>query len=130
MKRSLIQILPTLPLLLLLHACASNQVIVDTKGVDMSRYEQDRRECEAYVEQLASGGQIAKSAGLGAAIGAVVGGAAGAIFGDSTAAARGAAVGGVTGGAQGGVTGVVKGENDKEQVLRNCLAGRGYRVLN
>lgn len=117
-------------LALLVVACASNQVIVDTKGVDMSRYEQDRRECEAYVEQLSSGGQIAKSAGLGAAIGAVVGGAAGAIFGDSTSAARGAAVGGVTGGAQGGVTGVVKSENDKEQVLRNCLTGRGYRVLN
>ena len=113
-----------------LSGCANNQVIVDTKGVDMTRYEQDRRECEGYVEQVSSGGTIAKSAGLGAAIGAVVGGAAGAIFGDSTAAARGAAVGGVTGGAQGGVTGVVKGENDKEQVLRNCLSGRGYRVLN
>lgn len=110
--------------------CANNQVIVDTKGVDMTRYEQDRRECEGYVEQVSTGGNIAKSAGLGTVIGAVVGGAAGAIFGDSTAAARGAAVGGVTGGAQGGVTGVVKGENDKEQVLRNCLSGRGYRVLN
>ena len=94
-----------------LSACASNQVIVDTKGVDMSRYEQDRKECEAYVEQLASGGQIAKSTGLGAAIGAVVGGAAGAIFGDSTAAARGAAVGGITGGARGGHRSRGKGDD-------------------
>ncbi|TDU31347.1 hypothetical protein DFR24_0715 [Panacagrimonas perspica] len=117
-------------LVLGLAGCANNQVIVDTKGVDMSRYQQDRRECEGYVEQVSSGGTIAKSAGLGAVIGAVVGGAAGAIFGDSTAAARGAAVGGVTGGAQGSVSGIAKGENSKEQVLRNCLSGRGYRVLN
>lgn len=106
----------------LLGGCASDNVIVDTKGSDMTRYEQDRRECEAYADQVSTGKQAAKSAGFGAAIGAAIA----ALFGDSRAVVRGAGTGGVLGGAQG----AVKGEGEKEQVLRNCLSGRGYRVLN
>lgn len=115
-------------LLAALGGCASDPII-DTQGVDMSRYQQDRRECEAYADQVSTGTEAAKGAGVGAAIGAVTGAAVGAIFGDSTAVARGAASGGIVGGAQGGVQGGVKGENRKENVLRNCLSGRGYRVL-
>ena len=102
--------------------CASDRVIVDTKGVDMSRYEQDRRECDAYAEQVSTG----KSAAAGAGIGAAMGAALGAIFGGSHDVARSAGAGGVLGGAQG----AAKGEGKKEQVLRNCLSGRGYRVLS
>jgi hypothetical protein len=107
---------------LLVTACASDQVIVDTKGVDMSHYQQDRKECEAYAQQVSTGQQAAKSAGFGAAIGAALG----AIFGGSRDVIRSAGAGGVVGGAQG----AAKGEGQKEQVLRNCLSGRGYRVLN
>jgi hypothetical protein len=102
--------------------CASDNVIVDTKGADMTRYEQDRRECESYANQVSTGTTAAKSAGFGAAIGAALG----AIFGGSRDVVRSAGAGGVVGGAQG----AVKGEGQKEQVLRNCLSGRGYRVLN
>ena len=102
--------------------CASKNVIVDTKGVDMSRYQQDRSECESYSTQVSTGTQAAKSAGFGAAVGAAIG----AIFGNSRTVVRSAGAGGVAGGAQG----ALKGENEKEQVLRNCLRGRGYRVLN
>lgn len=108
--------------LVLVAGCASDRVIVDTKGVDMSHYEQDRRECEAYSEQVSTGASAAKGAGFGAAIGAALG----AIFGGSHDVARSAGTGGVLGGAQG----AAKGEGQKEQVLRNCLSGRGYRVLN
>lgn len=112
-----------LPVLLIVAAgCATDNVIVDTKGVDMTRYGQDRRECEAYAEQVSTGASAAKGAGFGAAIGAAVG----AIFGGSHDVVRSAGAGGVVGGAQG----AVKGEGQKEQVLRNCLSGRGYRVLS
>jgi outer membrane lipoprotein SlyB len=111
-----------LALALGIAACANNNVIVDTKGADMTRYEQDRRECEAYAGQVSTGQQAAKSGGFGAVVGAAVG----AIFGNSTSVVRGAGTGAVLGGAQG----AVKGEGEKEQVLRNCLSGRGYRVLN
>ncbi|MGQ0529288.1 MAG: glycine zipper family protein [Panacagrimonas sp.] len=106
----------------LLFGCASQNVIVDTKGVDLSRYQQDRSECESYAGQVSTGTQVAKSAGFGAAVAAAVG----AIFGNSRTVGQAAGAGGVVGGAKG----AVKGENEKEQVLRNCLRGRGYRVLN
>jgi outer membrane lipoprotein SlyB len=109
-------------LALLLSACAGNKPIVDTKNVDMARYNQDLGECEAYAGQVSTG----KSAGRGAAGGAVLGGVLGAIFGDSATVARSAGAGGVIGGARGAVS----GEQEKDQVVRNCLRGRGYSVLD
>ena len=108
--------------LLTLAGCASKQVIVDTKGVNMAQYEQDRLECEQYAGQVDSGGQVARSAGFGAAIGAMFA----AIFGNSSDVGRGAAAGGVAGGAKG----AIKSDQEQSRVLRNCLRGRGYRVLN
>ncbi|MAY25404.1 MAG: glycine zipper family protein [Polycyclovorans sp.] len=102
--------------------CARNRVIVDTQNTNMAQYERDHAECETYASQVSTGGKAAKSAGFGAAIGAALG----AIFGNSGDVARGAGAGGVVGGARGAAS----GEREKDQVLRNCLRGRGYRVLN
>lgn len=107
---------------LTLSACASNRPIVDTQGTDMARYEQDLAQCQAYASQVNTGAEAGKSAVGGAAVGAVLG----AIVGNSTTVARGAGVGGVLG----GVKGASHGANEKETVVRNCLRGRGYRVLN
>ena len=108
---------------LLLVGCSSHPgPIVDTKGVNMASYDADLTECREYSDQVAVGEKAAK----GAASGAVVGGAIGAIVGNSSNAARGAGVGAVTGGAKG----VSRGEQDKVKVVKNCLRGRGYRVLN
>ncbi|MGQ0501135.1 MAG: glycine zipper family protein [Panacagrimonas sp.] len=109
-------------LALITVACASDRVIVDTKGVDMSRYNQDQAECQSYASQVSTGGSVAKGAGFGAAIGAALG----AIFGNTTTVVRGAGAGGVVGGAKG----AVRSEDEKNRVLRNCLSGRGYKVLN
>ena len=102
--------------------CARDRVIVDTQGTNMARYERDLAECEAYTEQVSTTAKAAKGAGFGAAIGAALG----AIFGNSRSVAQSAGAGGVVGGARG----AVQGEQEKDQVLRNCLRGRGYRVLN
>lgn len=96
--------------------------IVDTQGVNMARYETDLAQCRAYAEQVDVGADAAR----GAVGGAVVGGAIGAIVGNSDTAARGAGVGAVGGGARG----AGRGLREKDQVLRRCLIGRGYRVLN
>jgi outer membrane lipoprotein SlyB len=107
-----------------LAACTTtDEIIIDRKGVNMARYEADKAECEAYAEEVRTGEKAAR----GAASGAVVGGAVGAIVGDSSkSAARGAGVGAVTGGARG----IAEGERDKVQVVKRCLRGRGYKVLN
>ncbi len=110
----------------LLSACASKpaeRVIIDTQGVDPERYQRDLAECEAYADEV----NAAAQAGGGAARGAVVGGALGAILGGSrSATARGAGAGGVVGGARG----ASEADRERLRVVRNCMQGRGYRVLN
>lgn len=106
-----------------LVGCAYNRPpIVDMAGVDVAAWQRDLQECEAYADQV----QVAAQAGSGAAAGAVVGAAVGAVFGNSTTAARGAGAGAVSG-AAGGTS---RGFAERRQVVRNCLLGRGYRVLN
>jgi hypothetical protein len=109
-----------LVLALLLAGCAANpDPIVDMQGVDPVRYQQDLADCKTYKDQIRTEVGVAK----GAAGGAAVGGAIGAITGD---AAQGAGVGAVAGGAESARL----NEREKQRVVKNCMRGRGYRVLN
>jgi hypothetical protein len=45
-------------------------------------------------------------------------------------AGSGAAVGAATGGAVGVGAGAYSGVKDQEQIINNCMRGRGYNVLN
>jgi uncharacterized protein YcfJ len=106
-----------------LTACTTtDEIIIDQKGVNMAAYQQDLAECKAYSESVKTG----EKAAVGAASGAVVGGLIGAITGGGSGAAKGAGVGAVGGGAKGASQGV----ETEVQVVKNCLRGRGYRVLN
>lgn len=109
---------------MLLAGCTTTkEIIIDRKGVDMARYAADKAECEVYADEVRTGEKAAR----GAASGAVVGGAIGAIVQDSSrGAAQGAGVGAVTGGTRG----VVEGARAEVAVVKRCLSGRGYRVLN
>lgn len=113
-----------LVLSLCLTACASNssRVIVDPQGVDMGLYQQDLAECERLAEQTGTGQKTA----TGAIAGAVVGGLLGAAVGNSSTAGRGAAVGAVVGGA----SAAGSSTQDETSVAKNCMRGRGYRILN
>ena len=112
---------------LLLAACSGfsdpSGAIVDLKGVNRGQYEADLADCQAYADEVPLG----KHVGTGAAAGAAVGAAAGAVSGaNTTGIGQAAGVGGVYGGTIRGVGAV----HEKQQVLRECLRGRGYRVLN
>lgn len=117
-------------LLLCLAGCATKsanwprheRVIVDTQGVDMAQYRADLEQCSQYSDQVQTGKKVARGT-LG---GAAVGGLIGAAVGDSSTAQKGAGAGSVTGGAGG----LVDSYREKNQVVKNCLRGRGYRVLN
>ena len=104
------------------HHAHAGDIIIDTQGVDQYQYQSDLYDCQQYAEQVPVGGRTAKSS-VG---GAVVGGALGAIVGNSDTAAKGAGVGPVTG----AVKGASSGYRQKQRVVKNCLRGRGYRVLN
>ena len=110
----------------LLSACTGffdpSGAIVDLKGVDREQYEEDLADCQGYADEV----PVAKHAGTAATAAAVLGAAVGAISGNSTSTARGGGYGAVYGGATGGA----KGVHEKRHVLRECMRGRGYRLLN
>ena len=105
-----------------LMACASQSPVIDTKGVDMSAYKMELSECQQYAEQISMGKETAIGAGLGAALGWAVSVAAGGSYDNDTSAA----VGAVTGGA----AGMGDAAESAATIIKNCLRGRGYRVLN
>jgi outer membrane lipoprotein SlyB len=107
---------------ILLGACSSHpDPIIDTKGVNMTVYEEDLAECKGYAEQIDPGTGMAKGAAAGAATGAAIGAiSSGRDVGES------AGVGAVLGVSKSGV----KAANDKEALVKRCLRYRGYRVLN
>jgi len=106
---------------LLFAACASDPII-DPKGVNTAQYRQDLAECRAIADQVKVGQKAAGSAVAGAVVGAAVGAA----VGNSDTAQRAAGAGAAVGAAKG--TG--RGLSERERVVRNCLRGRGYSVLN
>jgi len=110
----------------LLTACAGAEVrpIVDMSGVNEARYEKDLAECQDYAKQATGmGGTAAKGAGAGA----VVGGLLGLVTGSNTTGiVQSAGAGAVIGGAGG----AYKGNDSQEAVVKKCLVGRGYKVLN
>lgn len=111
-----------------LIACASieeltgNGLIVDTKGLDPVLYEMDLEDCNTYANEVQIGRKIASSAATGAAVGGIIG----AVVGNSENAKQGAGIGVVTG----TLNGASRGVYERHMVIRNCLIGRGYLVLN
>ena len=107
-----------LAVIVVLASC-SFQPIVDQPNAG---YQQDLAECRAQAERTAGPGTTAAA---GAVIGAGLGFALCAAFGgrDCGTTARGTAVMGSAYGAAGGA-------QNEAQVVRNCLVGRGHRVLN
>jgi hypothetical protein len=109
-----------------LVGCAGADVrpIVDMKGVNESAYEKDLQECQAYAkDQSGMGSTAAKGAGAGAVVGGLLGLVTG---GNASGIAQAAGAGAVIGGAGGAFS----GNQSQEAVVKRCLSGRGYKVLN
>ena len=106
--------------------CAGADVrpLVDMKGVNEAAYENDLQECQAYAkDQSGMGSTAAKGAGAGAVVGGLLGLVTG---GNKTGIVQAAGAGAVIGGAGGAFT----GNQAQEGVVKRCLSGRGYKVLN
>ena len=120
MKR--LAFLIVIPTLFLGCRATDDRPIVDMQGVSVAQYNTDLADCQAYADGVQAGRQVAR----GAVGGAVIGGAVGAVVGNSDTAQRTAGAGAILGGAR-GARGAL---SERERVVRNCLIGRGYRVLN
>lgn len=101
------------------NCVAHPEPIIDKRGVNMSTYAADLEECTTYADVISVGEGVAKGAAGGAAVGA----AAGAISGD---AGRGAGYGAIYSAARSGT----EADRAKQMVVKRCLTGRGYKVLN
>jgi outer membrane lipoprotein SlyB len=109
-------------LALIAAGCAAHpDPIIDTKGVDPQRLAEDWDECEAYTDEIV----LAKGIGKGAAVGAAVGAATGAVS-DHREVGEAAGIGAIYGGTRSGLD----ADREKQKVFKNCMRGRGYRVLN
>lgn len=109
--------------------------MVDISPGQQAAYQQDLAECKALVNDNNRSGQQASSRrGLrsGAMIGALGGAAVGRASDDNAlkSAGRGAAWGAAAGGVAGNVAGNMEAADDSGYVLRRCLEGRGYEVLD
>lgn len=112
-------------LAIFITACANTgtnfRPIIDTKNVDINQYETDLKECQQYAEQKIG---AAEKATIGAGAGAVLGGVLAAVGnGDKGSSSR-------IGGVMGAVSGFTSGEKDQRTVIKRCLIGRGYKVLD
>jgi outer membrane lipoprotein SlyB len=107
----------------LLAGCATYRPLVDMRDVaDRDQYERDIADCQNYAGSVSPGA----SAGAGAIFGAILGAALGAAVGDREVAIDAARFGAV----EGAVAGGAAGAGTQVQIVRNCMSGRGYLVLN
>lgn len=107
----------------IVSGCAAHpDPIVDLKGVDMEKYEQDWQECDEYTEEILIAEGVVKGTATGAAVGAI----AGAIGGNRGDVGESAALGGLYGGTRSGLD----ADEERQRVFKRCLSGRGYKVLN
>ena len=110
-------------LILAATGCATYRPVVDIRSRGESiAYEHDLHDCQRYAHQVDPAG----SAIVGAFIGGVIGAAFGAAVGDRSVGLELARIGAI----EGGVAGAADGAGTQVDIIRNCLADRGYRVLD
>jgi hypothetical protein len=110
-------------------------VIVDMQGVDPVQYNADLQACQGAAAQVQAEPAEREAVVGTAARGAAVGAAAGAISGNSGSqgAKTGAAVGLVAGSARNARNrreAKTQTKDEQDMVVKNCMRGRGYNVLN
>jgi len=112
-------------LVVLTTGCASYRPIVDMQGVNSVQYEQDLRDCQNYVKQVSPATSSIVGGAIGGA-GALLGLVVGSYFGR---AGEFAGMGAAVGGTSGGMSRAAEGARSQMDIIRRCMAGRGYRVL-
>ena len=109
--------------------CAQNDLsdrndiaIIDTRGVDESVFKKDYSECSDFAKNIDLTERTLKQGAVAGATGAAVG----AIIGGEEAAKK---IGG-SAAVLNAVEANLDGRNEQAKIIKNCLRGRGYKVLN
>ena len=96
--------------------------IIDTRGVDESVFKKDYSECSDFAKNIDLTERTLKQGAVAGATGAAVG----AIIGGEEAAEK---IGG-SAAVLNAVEANLDGRNEQAKIIKNCLRGRGYKVLN
>ena len=96
--------------------------IIDTRGVDESVFKKDYSECSDFAKNIDLTERTFKQGAVAGATGAAVG----AIIGGEEAAKK---IGG-SAAVLNAVEANLDGRNEQAKIIKNCLRGRGYKVLN
>ena len=96
--------------------------IIDTRGVDESVFKKDYSECSDFAKNIDLTERTLKQGAVAVATGAAVG----AIIGGEEAAKK---IGG-SAAVLNAVEANLDGRNEQAKIIKNCLRGRGYKVLN
>ena len=96
--------------------------IIDTRGVDESVFKKDYFECSDFAKNIDLTERTLKQGAVAGATGAAVG----AIIGGEEAAKK---IGG-SAAVLNAVEANLDGRNEQAKIIKNCLRGRGYKVLN
>lgn len=115
----------------------SHGLVFDEQQYDESEFALDLRQCESLLDNVGQNegsGAVEQGVKRGAR-GAAAGAAAGSISGNSgsEAAKKGAAIGttmGILSGRGSKNAAENKNQQEREQLMRNCMVGRGYQPLN
>ena len=109
--------------------CAQNDLsdrddiaIIDTRGVDESVFKKDYSECSDFAKNIDLTERTLKQGAVAGATGAAVG----AIIGGEEAAKK---IGG-SAAVLNAVEANLDGRIEQAKIIKNCLRGRGYKVLN
>ena len=96
--------------------------IIDTRGVDESIFKKDYSECSDFAKNIDLTERTLKQGAVAGAAGAAVG----AIIGGEEAAKK---IGG-SAAVLNAVEANLDGRKERAKIIKNCLRGRGYKVLN
>lgn len=114
--------------MLLAAGCTTRyEPVIDTQYVDPRGYQADLADCRKFAEHVNPAEDAAIHGAIGAAIGAATFAAIGAVVGIP---GTGAAIGAISGGSSGATRGAYSSVEKKHRIVRNCLKGRGYSVLD
>ena len=119
-----------------IQAAHANNVVVDMSQVqDYTQYQTDLQQCEGLAVQNQPDAPQREAVAGTAVRGAAVGAAAGAISGGSgsSAAKKGAGVGVIAAASRNSRNRRAASANasaQTDQIVKNCMRGRGYNVLN
>lgn len=118
----------------LVAGCAAPQpqghrTLVDTyaPGFSYEQYRTDMDQCNSFAAQRPVGESAANGAVGGLVVGALFGALVGSAYHDT---GYGAAYGAALGTTSGAVHGAASGVEAQKSIVRECMRGRGYRVLD